>query len=85
MNLLWWVIVGLVAGWLTGKIMKGHGYGAWTDIVLGVAGAVVGGFIMRSAGIPGRGGMIYTILVATLGAVILTVLVGFASGRRRYA
>jgi uncharacterized membrane protein YeaQ/YmgE (transglycosylase-associated protein family) len=48
MHILWWVIVGLVAGWVTGKIMKGAGYGALIDIFIGIAGALVGGFVMRT-------------------------------------
>lgn len=75
LQILWWIIVGLVAGWATGKIMKGAGYGALMDIVIGIAGAVIGGFVMRSLGFVGSGGMIYTILVAIGGAVILTAVV----------
>ena len=74
MFLLWWVLVGLIAGWLTGKLMSGGGYGALMDIVIGIIGAVVGGFIMRSLGYAGQGGLIYTVLVAVVGAVILTLL-----------
>ncbi|MGB6192832.1 MAG: GlsB/YeaQ/YmgE family stress response membrane protein, partial [Terracidiphilus sp.] len=44
MHILWWILVGLVAGWITGKIMKGGGYGFWMDIILGIVGALVGGF-----------------------------------------
>jgi uncharacterized membrane protein YeaQ/YmgE (transglycosylase-associated protein family) len=75
MAILWWVIVGLVAGWLTGKIMKGSGYGVLMDIVIGIVGALVGGFIMQALGFAGSGGLIYTIAVAVLGAVVLTVVV----------
>ncbi|MCU1296808.1 MAG: Transglycosylase associated protein [Acidobacteriaceae bacterium] len=74
MHLLWWIIVGLFAGWATGKIMRGSGYGPLMDIVVGVAGAVVGGWIMRAVGFQGQGGMLYTILVAIGGAVVLTLL-----------
>ncbi len=73
--LLWWIIVGLIAGWATGKIMKGGGYGTAMDIVIGIAGALIGGFVMRFLGGSGQGGMIYTILVAILGGVILTWLI----------
>jgi len=69
-GLIWWIIVGLIAGWLAGKIMKGSGYGALADILLGMVGAIVGGFIMRILGFYG-GGLIYSIIVATLGAVLL--------------
>ncbi|MBX6361499.1 GlsB/YeaQ/YmgE family stress response membrane protein [Pseudacidobacterium ailaaui] len=80
--IIWWIIVGLIAGWITGKIMKGSGYGALMDIVIGIIGALIGGFIMRQLGFAGQGGMIYTILVAVLGAVILTLLLRLISGRR---
>ncbi len=75
MTIVWWVIVGLIAGWATGKIMRGAGYGAFMDIILGIVGAVVGGWIMRSLGFAGQGGMVYTILVAIGGAVILTAII----------
>jgi len=82
MQILWWIIVGLVAGWATGKIMKGAGYGVFMDIVIGIAGAIIGGFLMRSLGFVGRGGMIYTILVAIGGAVILTAVVRFFTKKK---
>lgn len=75
MFILWWIIVGLIAGWITGKLMKGSGYGAVMDIVIGIIGAIVGGFIMRALGFAGQGGMIYTIIVAVIGAVILTWII----------
>lgn len=74
MHLLWWIIVGVIAGWATGKIMKGGGYGFWLDFLLGIIGAVVGGFIARHLGLAASGGMIYTILVAIAGAVIVVSL-----------
>ena len=75
MAILWWIIVGLIAGWVTGKLMRGEGYGALMDIVIGIVGAVIGGFVMRSLGFAGAGGLLYTILVAVLGAVILTLII----------
>jgi uncharacterized membrane protein YeaQ/YmgE (transglycosylase-associated protein family) len=74
MFIIWWIIVGLIAGWITGKIMSGGGYGALMDIVIGIIGALIGGFIMRSLGFAAHGGMIYTILVAIGGAIVLTLL-----------
>jgi uncharacterized membrane protein YeaQ/YmgE (transglycosylase-associated protein family) len=74
MRLLWWIIVGLVAGWATGKIMRGGGYGFWLDILLGIVGALVGGFIARHLGLAGSGGLIYTILVALGGAILVVFL-----------
>ena len=55
MHILWWAIVGLIAGWATGKIMKGAGYGVLMDIIVGIAGAMLGGFLMRADGFCGRG------------------------------
>ena len=69
-SLIWWVVVGLIAGWLAGKIMKGGGYGVVMDIVLGIVGAVVGGWLVGILGIH-AGGFLSTILVAILGAVLL--------------
>ena len=74
MFILWWILVGLIAGFLTGKLMKGSGCGPIMDIVIGIVGAVAGGFIMRALGFAGQGGLIYTILVAVVGAVLLTLL-----------
>ena len=69
-NLIYWVVVGLIAGWAAGKIMKGGGYGPVMDIVLGIVGAVVGGWLMGMLGIQ-AGGLIGTIVVAIIGAVFL--------------
>jgi uncharacterized membrane protein YeaQ/YmgE (transglycosylase-associated protein family) len=82
MFILWWIIVGLIAGFITGKIMKGAGYGPIMDIVVGIVGAVIGGFIMRSLGYSDQGGMLFTILVAVVGAVLLTLLLRLVTGNR---
>jgi len=73
-GLIWWILVGMIAGWLTGKIMKGSGYGFLGDLALGILGAIAGGSLMEHLGIGGSGGMIYTILIATLGAIVLVFL-----------
>ncbi len=75
MFILWWILVGLIAGWATGKIMRGAGYGTLVDILLGIVGAIIGGFIMRVLGLSPAGGLIYTILVAILGAVVLVAII----------
>jgi uncharacterized membrane protein YeaQ/YmgE (transglycosylase-associated protein family) len=82
MFILWWIIVGLIAGFITGKIMKGSGYGVFGDIIVGIIGAVIGGFIMRAFGHAGSGGFIYTIVVAVIGAVILTFILRLFTGHR---
>ncbi len=74
-GLLYILLVGLVAGWATGKIMKGGGYGVLTDILLGIAGAILGSWILRVLGFYTSGGLIPSILVAILGAVLLVVIV----------
>ncbi len=81
MFIIWWIVVGLIAGFLTGKLMKGSGFGPVMDIVVGIVGAVVGGFIMRALGFASQGGLIYTILVAVLGAVLLTLLIRLVTRR----
>ncbi len=85
MYFLSWIIVGLVAGWSAGKLLKGNGYGPFMDIAMGICGAVVGGMLMRSAGYGGYGGTIITTLVAMVCAVLLTLLAGIANGRRMSA
>jgi len=72
---VWWIIVGLIAGWLAGKIMRGSGFGVVGDILLGIVGAVVGSWLFRFLGFGVRGGFLYTILIATIGAVVLVALV----------
>jgi len=75
-GIIWWIIVGLIAGWAAGKIMKGSGYGVIADIVLGILGAIIGGWVVGLAGF-GGGGLIWSILVAILGAVILIWMTRF--------
>jgi uncharacterized membrane protein YeaQ/YmgE (transglycosylase-associated protein family) len=69
-GIIWWIIVGLIAGWAAGKIMKGGGYGVIADIILGILGAIIGGWLVSFLGF-GGGGLIWSILVAILGAIIL--------------
>lgn len=70
-GLLWWIVVGLIAGWLAGKVMRGGGYGVLVDIVLGILGAIVGGWLFGALHIFVGYGLIGSILVAFVGAVIL--------------
>jgi uncharacterized membrane protein YeaQ/YmgE (transglycosylase-associated protein family) len=75
MGIIAWIVVGLIAGWLTGKIMKGSGYGFVVDILLGIAGALVGGFIAEHLGLAPHGGIIYSTLIALGGAIILVAII----------
>jgi len=72
----------LVAGFLTGKIMKGSGYGVIGDIVIGILGAFLGSWLLSLLHIAGSGGLLYTILVATFGAIVLTWLYRLITGSR---
>ena len=85
MYFLSWIIVGLIAGWSAGKILKGNTYGPVMDIAMGICGAVAGGMLMRSAAFGGYGGTIFTTLVAVTGAALLTLLAGLVNRRRMYA
>jgi uncharacterized membrane protein YeaQ/YmgE (transglycosylase-associated protein family) len=71
MGILAWIIVGLIAGWAAGKVMKGGGYGVLMDIILGILGGLFGGWLFGVLGIWPGGGMVGSIIVAFIGAVIL--------------
>jgi len=70
-GLVYWIVVGLIAGWLAGKVMKGGGYGVLVDTILGMLGGIVGGWVFGMLRIWPGGGIIGSILVAFVGAVIL--------------
>lgn len=84
MVVLLWILDGLVAGWLTGKLLAGEGRDLVMDVVMGAAGGIGGGFIISALGSLVHGKMIYTNLGAIFGAVILTSLSRYLSGRREY-
>ena len=65
-----WIIIGLIAGWLAGKLSRGRGFGCLADIILGLIGALLGGWIFTKLGIFG-GGFLYSLAAATVGAVVL--------------
>ena len=82
-GLIGWILIGLIAGWLAGKIARGHGFGCITDIVLGLIGSLIGGWVFTKLGIFG-GGFLYSLAAATLGAVILVSIAHlFSSGDQR--
>jgi uncharacterized membrane protein YeaQ/YmgE (transglycosylase-associated protein family) len=78
-SFLAWIFIGLVAGWLAGKISRGRGFGCLTDIILGLIGAVLGGWIFVKLGIWG-GGFLYSLAAATVGAVLLVAVARLFSG-----
>ena len=77
MSLLVFLIVGLVAVWLAGMLVKGGGFGLLGDLVVGVIGAFIGGYLFNSLGVSSGGGLIGSIVVATIGAIVLLVLIRF--------
>ena len=83
-GLIAWIIIGVIAGWLTGKLMKGSGFGFFMDMIVGLVGALVGGFISSHMGLGGVGehGLIISIIIAVIGAVILTVILRLITGNR---
>jgi len=74
MSIVAFLFVGLVAGWLTGLIMKGSGYGLLGDILVGIVGAVIGGWIFGLLNVPATFGVIGSIIMATIGAVVFVFL-----------
>ncbi|MGC8504099.1 MAG: GlsB/YeaQ/YmgE family stress response membrane protein [Acidithiobacillus sp.] len=77
MSVIVFLVIGAAAGWLAGVIVKGRGFGILGDIVIGIIGAFLGGFLLIAFGLAGLvgAGVISAILVATVGAVILLVIV----------
>ena len=73
MGFLTWIIVGLIAGWLAGQVMKGGGYGILVDIILGILGGILGGWVFGLLGLH-AGGLIGSIVVSFVGAVILVCI-----------
>ena len=73
MDILWFLLIGLIAGWLAGQIMKGGGYGVVGDIIVGIVGAMIGGFVFRLLGITAYG-TLGSIVMAVIGAMILIAL-----------
>jgi uncharacterized membrane protein YeaQ/YmgE (transglycosylase-associated protein family) len=79
-----WIIIGVIAGWITGKLMKGSGFGFIMDMVVGLIGALVGGFLSSHLGLGGVGehGLTMSIIIAVIGAVVLTLLLRLISRNR---
>ncbi|MBP2655285.1 MAG: Transglycosylase associated protein [Firmicutes bacterium] len=77
-NLIWYLIIGAVAGWLAGKVVRGHGFGLAVDIIVGIVGAVIGGMLLSLIGITTYG-LIGNIISSTFGAVVLLWLVRLLS------
>lgn len=80
-NILWWLLIGLIAGALAGLVMRGGGYGIVGDIIVGLVGALVGGFLAGLLGI-GSSGVIGSIIIAFIGACVFIAILRAVSGSR---
>ncbi len=83
MSIIAWIILGLIAGFIGSKIVNQSGEGLLLDIVLGIVGALVGGFIFNAIGAVGVTGLnVYSLVVAVIGAIVVLVLYHAVAGRR---
>jgi uncharacterized membrane protein YeaQ/YmgE (transglycosylase-associated protein family) len=76
LDLIIWLAIGAVAGWLAGLIMKGYGFGLIGNIVVGIVGAIIAGWLLPRVGIIIIGGVVAQIINAVIGAVILLLIIG---------
>ena len=79
---VWWILIGLLAGWLAGVVTRGRGFGCLADIVIGLVGAVIGGWVFSRLGISAWG-FIGSLAAATVGAVLLVAVARLFSGGER--
>ncbi len=79
--MLWFLIIGLIAGWLAGVISKGKGFGLWGDLVTGVIGSFVGGFLFNLIGLSSYG-IIGSIITSTIGAIVFLWILRMFTGSR---
>jgi uncharacterized membrane protein YeaQ/YmgE (transglycosylase-associated protein family) len=83
MGIISWIILGLIAGFIGSKIVDRQGQGFWLDIVLGIIGALVGGFVFDLFGATGITGLnIYSMIVAVIGAIVVLLIYNAVMGRR---
>ncbi len=75
MDLIWFIIIGIVAGFLAGKVMKGSGFGLLINLLIGVGGAILGGWLFGKLGLSFGGGLIGSLVTAFLGAVLLLFII----------
>jgi uncharacterized membrane protein YeaQ/YmgE (transglycosylase-associated protein family) len=76
MNFVWFILIGIAAGWLAGQVTKGGGFGLIGDLIVGVIGAVLGGFLFGLFGLVAYG-LLGSLITATVGAIVLIVLLRF--------
>lgn len=81
-TVLVWLLIGAIAGWLAGMIVRGHGLGLVGNIIVGIVGAVIGGWLFERLGVSTSGGVVGAFIGATVGAVVLLFLIGLVRRRR---
>jgi len=74
MQFVWFILIGIAAGWLAGLIMKGGGYGLLGDLIVGIIGALLGGWLFGVLGVSAGGGLIGSLITAVVGAIVLILL-----------
>ena len=79
-SLIGWILIGLVAGWLAGKVTRGAGFGCLANVLLGLIGALLGGWVFSKLGIFG-GGFLFSLAAATVGAVLLVAVARLFASR----
>ena len=85
MSIIGWILLGLISGFIASKIVNKSGEGFFLDIILGIVGAIVGGFIFTAVGASGITGFnIYSMVVAVIGAIVVLVIYHAVAGRRAY-
>ena len=82
-GIIGWVLIGLIAGWLAGKVARGRGFGCIGDILLGLIGSVVGGWIFTKLGIVHTETVLYSLAAAFVGAVILVAIAHLFFGEKQ--
>lgn len=74
-NLIWFIVIGILAGFLAGRLMKGKGFGLLMNLIIGVGGAILGGWLFGAIGLSFGGGFIGSLITAFLGAIILLYII----------
>ncbi len=84
LGIIGWIVLGLIAGFIASKIVNNQGEGVMVDIILGIVGALVGGFIFNFFGADGVNGFnVYSLIVAVVGAIVVLMIYHAVAGRRR--
>lgn len=80
MSFVWFILIGLLSGYIAGRIMRGGGFGIWVNLLVGVVGGVLGGWLLGIVGLHSTG-LIGSLCTSVLGAVVLLWLVGYLAGK----